>query len=396
MTASAQLFEALRHPGHEDWRYTRLDDAIRIGQSWLDAGAPALDAFDDPIDISALTDGIEADWLVISNGHVRVNQLDAIDGLTVAISNQPPGPLRDLPLHALSQSLLVDGVRVSVERSLTRPIGLLIADTLNDVLAQVSQTSIAIDVADGCSADIVELHHSAGNDEHFSNAIFSLRLGNGANVNYLRSQDRAESDVHTESLIADLASNAHFSMSNFDLGARLARNDFVINMNGVDAIASLDGLYLTRGEQHVDNHTAVNHHVGPAESSQHFRGILSDKSRAVWNGKAVVAEGADGTDASQSNHNLLLTPHAEINAKPELEIYAEDVKCNHGTTVGQLDEAATYYLRSRGLDLNDARQLLTQAFARTIVDQIAIDAFRPFVESRVEKRLRKMISEAWS
>jgi Fe-S cluster assembly protein SufD len=153
------------------------------------------------------------------------------------------------------------------------------------------------------------------------------------------------------------------------------------------------GLYLAGDEQHIDNHTRVDHRKGPARSSQEYRGILSGRCRCVWNGKAIVHQGADGTDANQENHNLLLSENAEIDAKPELEIYADDVKCSHGTTVGQLDETALFYLRSRGMDKRQAVQMLTRAFAADLVGRVAVQAAKDTISALVENRLADLIQE---
>ncbi|MDX1509624.1 MAG: SufD family Fe-S cluster assembly protein, partial [Woeseiaceae bacterium] len=175
-----------------------------------------------------------------------------------------------------------------------------------------------------------------------------------------------------------------------DLGGRLTRNDLVVDISQPDADAGFDGLYVVGDGQHIDNHTRVDHRVGPARSAQEYRGILSGHCRAVWNGKAIVHAGADGTDAEQANHNLLLTERAEIDAKPELEIYADEVKCSHGTTVGQLDERALFYLRSRGLTRDHAERVLTRAFATRIVEHSPIAAVREWLSGIVEARLREL------
>ena len=151
------------------------------------------------------------------------------------------------------------------------------------------------------------------------------------------------------------------------------------------------GLYLAGDGQHVDNHTRVDHRVGPATSRQEYRGILNGKCRCVWNGKAIVHEGADGTDADQTNHNLLLSAQAEIDAKPELEIYTDDVKCSHGTTVGQLDETALFYLRTRGLDRQHATEVMTHAFAAGLVSRIPVAAAQEPASRLMERRLGELI-----
>jgi Fe-S cluster assembly protein SufD len=172
------------------------------------------------------------------------------------------------------------------------------------------------------------------------------------------------------------------------------RNDLAIDIEQPGSRSEFTGLYLVGHGQHIDNHTRVDHRVGPAESHQEYRGILTGKTRGVWNGKAIVHEGADGTDAEQANHNLLLSENAEIDAKPELEIYADDVKCSHGTTVGQLDEAALFYLRTRGLSRRDARQLLTRAFAQAIVSQSPLESLHEYLGERIARRLDELMQEA--
>jgi len=185
--------------------------------------------------------------------------------------------------------------------------------------------------------------------------------------------------------------DARFAYAGFDLGGGLIRNDMIVNIANPGADVSFDGLYLATDGQHIDNHTRVDHRVGPATSRQEYRGILKGKCRCVWNGKAIVHEGADGTDADQANHNLLLSEKAEIDAKPELEIYTDDVKCSHGTTVGQLDEDSLFYLRTRGLDKQHATQVLTRAFAAGLVGRAPVDAAKETITALMEDRLATLI-----
>jgi Fe-S cluster assembly protein SufD len=187
-----------------------------------------------------------------------------------------------------------------------------------------------------------------------------------------------------------LGRDAELEHFGIDIGGGLARNDLALAIEGRNSTAILNGLYLAGPGQHVDNHTRTDHRVGPARSRQEYRGVLSGRCRAVWNGKAVVHRGADGTDLEQANHNLLLSEHAEIDAKPELEIYADDVKAAHGTTVGQLDERALFYLRTRGIGPARARRILTRAFAATVIDTVPIAALRELLGDKVEARLRAM------
>ncbi|MEX1267218.1 MAG: SufD family Fe-S cluster assembly protein, partial [Woeseia sp.] len=159
------------------------------------------------------------------------------------------------------------------------------------------------------------------------------------------------------------------------------------------ALVRMHGLYLADSDQHIDNHTRVDHRVGPAQSREEFRGILNGNARCVFNGKAIVHAGADGTDAEQSNHNLLLSANAEIDTKPELEIYADDVKCSHGATVGQLDDSAIFYMQSRGIDRDRAQHLLTRAFAGQILRHLPIDALQDHLVARIDERLDTLLEE---
>ena len=175
-----------------------------------------------------------------------------------------------------------------------------------------------------------------------------------------------------------------------DIGGKLIRNDPEIEIGSADTDVEIAGLYVAGQDQHIDNHVRVDHRKGPARSVQEYRGILAGRCRCVWNGKAIVHEGADGTDAEQSNHNLLLSDHAEIDAKPELEIYADEVKCSHGTTVGQLDDDALFYLRSRGLDEQEAARALTRAFGAGIVGRLTIPELAGSLAAKVEARLGEL------
>jgi Fe-S cluster assembly protein SufD len=204
----------------------------------------------------------------------------------------------------------------------------------------------------------------------------------------IQGRDRNHTQTHRTAIRLDASSTVRYS--GFDLGGRLVRNDLDIDIAGREATALVGGLYIADDGQHIDNHIRIDHRVGPARSIQEYRGILAGRCRCVWNGKALVQAGADGTDAEQSNHNLLLSERTEIDAKPELEIYADEVKCSHGTTVGQLDEAALFYLRSRGLDRQEATRALTRAFGASIVSHSPIAVAAEHLSEVVEQRLSRL------
>ena len=377
----------------EDWKYTDLTPLVEIGNRWLSAGAHQRVASAEESTVQAMTASIDANWLVIANGQIDEQTIgtELGDGITISrISEAPVSFALSRPLADLNAALLHDGLRIRVSGKVDKPIGILVFDRADND-AVVAQTYVEIEVAPGCTADFVEYHVSQGQCAHYANSVININIGDDAQVNYVRIQNRSLGHAQTSRTSISPGRNAVLRMSGYDLGGGLVRNDIDIDLNQPGADVSFDGLYLAGDGQHIDNHTRVDHRVGPAVSSQEYRGILNGKCRCVWNGKAIVHEGADGTDAQQANHNLLLSDKAEIDAKPELEIYAEDVKCSHGTTVGQLDEAALFYLRSRGLDKKHAAQVLTHAFAADLVRRAPVPAAIDRVSEIVESRLGTLI-----
>ncbi len=378
---------------HEDWKYTNLDAAIDISNRWLSAGATLASKDSLGESIEAIISSVDANWLVIANGQVDMTYFAETRGIEVVRFSESAAPfVMDRPLADLNAALLHDGLRIRIDAATEKPLGLLVIDESN-AGAAVSQASVEIVVGPGCDAEIIEHQSSAGKDDHYGNSVVALQVGQAAMVNYVRIQDRHIGHVQTGRLSVSMGKDSRLKMASYDLGGRLVRNDIDIELGEPGSEITFDGLYLVSDGQHIDNHTRVDHRVGPASSSQEYRGILNGRCRAVWNGKAIVHKGADGTDANQANHNLLLSDNAEIDAKPELEIYADDVKCSHGTTVGQLDESALYYLRTRGLDKRQATQLLTHAFAADLIGRAPVAAAVDAIQSLVEARLADLLQE---
>ena len=370
----------------EDWKYTDLGRARDISARWLDAGAALpSDSMDETI--AAITGSIDATWFVIANGELQ--DFAATDGITAERLDDIP--VGDNALAELNAALLRDGLRLRIDGDLPKPVGLLFID--GGKTESVSQAWVDIDLASATSAQFIEYHHSQGEGDHYANTMLTMNIGDNAVVNHVRVQNRALDHLQTGRSNIALGRDARFTSACFDLGGSMIRNDIVIDIAQPGAEIAFDGLYLAGDGQHIDNHTRVDHRVGPATSRQEYRGILNGKCRCVWNGKAIVHEGADGTDADQANHNLLLSEKAEIDAKPELEIYTDDVKCSHGTTVGQLDEASLFYLRTRGLDKRHATQVLTHAFAAGLVSRVPVDAAKDTIAALMEKRLAELIGE---
>ncbi len=375
----------------EDWKYTDLANVVDISERWL---AHAPDAPTEALDESQVREiqsSIDASWLVFANGSLNEDLSDALSESSLVVTRiDNRNAALDIadPLADLNAALMVDGLAIRIRNNtqIERPIGLLFADRATSK-PMVTQSRVHISLEAGSSARFVEYHASSGNADHYSNVVIDVTVAEGAVLDYVRMQNRSRRHCQTQRLNVRLEKSSvmrHFGM---DLGGALARSDLKIDIAGAGASAEFNGLYIGGDKQHIDNHTRVDHRVGPATSTQEYRGILSGRSRCVWNGKAIVHQGADGSDAEQANHNLLLSEHSEINAKPELEIYADEVKCAHGTTVGHLDDAALFYLRSRGLDRQYARRVLTRAFATSVVEKSPIPELRELISLQVERRL---------
>jgi Fe-S cluster assembly protein SufD len=211
-------------------------------------------------------------------------------------------------------------------------------------------------------------------------------------LNHYKLQHEAMAQTHIATLAAKQATSSTWNNSNITLGGKLTRNDIHTQLLGEQSHATLDGMYLTKDEQHVDNHTRIDHAVPNTTSEELYKGVLDDSSHAVFNGKVVVHKDAQKTDANQSNKNLLLSRQCEIDSKPEMEIYADDVKCGHGSAIGQLDEQQIFFLRARGLDEVSARSLLTYAFAIEVLQRISDEPIRDALSAVVEDRLPKGVS----
>jgi Fe-S cluster assembly protein SufD len=382
----------------EDWKYTDLSPIVDIGNQWLDRGAKFAAAADVSAAGKKIQQRIDADWLVVANGLINDQSLVAMNQAGVRITRLSDSNDKsecNTALADLNAALLHDGLRISVDANteIEKPIGILIIDD-SDSPASMSATRIEIELAAGSQASFIEYHTSSGTADHYANSVVNLQLGDNSRVNYVRIQDRSRQHSQTGHLAVSLGRDSSFDHCAFDLGGRLVRNDVRIDIANPGSSASFNGIYLAGNQQHIDNHTRVDHRVGPAKSRQEYRGILAGNARCIWNGKAVVHAGADGTDAEQANHNLLLSEKAEVDAKPELEIYADDVKCSHGTTIGQLDETALFYLRTRGLSKRDAKQVLTRAFAQAIVSKSPIASIREVLAEMISTRLAGLVEGA--
>jgi len=233
---------------------------------------------------------------------------------------------------------------------------------------------------------VVESYHSVGDGGYFTNAVTEVILGEGARLSHYKLQSEGTRAFHVETIQARQSRNSYYESFSFATGADLSRTNVYTVLEGDAAECVLNGLYLADGTQHVDHQTFVEHIAPNCPSHELYKGILDGHSHGVFNGKVYVHPEAQKTDGKQSNNNLLLSAHARVDTKPQLEIFADDVKCTHGATVGRLDETALFYLRSRGIGLSVARQLLTYAFAADVLERLELAPLKEALEARVLAR----------
>ncbi|HEV2614294.1 MAG TPA: Fe-S cluster assembly protein SufD [Gammaproteobacteria bacterium] len=236
------------------------------------------------------------------------------------------------------------------------------------------QPRIKIIVENNIAATIIEIFES--NIPSIINAVTEIEMSSGSNLAYYKIQAEHINTFHIGRTHITLDAKSHVQAFTLSKGSQLARSDIFVTFQGEHASCDLYGLSYSKSRQHLDHHTVIDHAVGHCTSNEFYRSILDDKSRVVFNGKVIVREGAHQTEANQSNHNILLSSEAEIDTKPELEIYHDDVKCTHGATIGQLDDEALFYLRSRGLSEEASRDILIQAFGNKVLQCISDEQLR--------------------
>ena len=297
---------------------------------------------------------------------------------------------RQTVFGALNTAFMADGAYLHLARNtvLEQPVHLLFITTEAGAATPFSTHLRNLIVAEeGAQATVIE--HYAGPDgvAYFTNALTQIFCADNAAIEHCKLQQEAAQAFHIAGIHALQQRNSRLASHSITLGAALARNDITTAFAAPGCEATLNGLYLVGGRQHVDNHTVIDHLAPNGTSHEYYRGVLDGRARAVFNGKVIVAPGAQKTNAYQANHNLLLSRDAEVDSKPQLEIHADDVKCAHGATVGQLDETQLFYLRSRGIEEAIARNLLVHAFAHDVIERIRVASLRDRLEQILLARL---------
>lgn len=375
----------------EGWRYTPVRRLEGLNIEHAAADRHALESA-----VAQLPD-LGGSRLVFVGGRLdpSLSSLQQVPGLTVGhlAGRSGRGDKLEAPswqdagdtFVCINAAAATDGAYIIVDdnAAIANPIHIVV---LQDAAAAAHLFHL-ITVGTGAKVSIVEQYLSVADQQGLINTVNRTRVGRNSVLQHIRLQqggDRATILLKQE---VSVCADARFDYFSQDLGGDLVRTDLTVALDEPQAHCDLTGIYLTRDEQLVDNHLTVEHRKPNTTSSMNFKGVLNERSTGVFNGRVLVEAGADGTDATQSNDNLVLSRDAQINTKPELEIYADDVKCAHGTTVGQLDEAALFYLRSRGIPRHVARNLLTYAFCTSLLETLSVTELKDFMTAGLVARL---------
>jgi Fe-S cluster assembly protein SufD len=298
-------------------------------------------------------------------------------------------PIEASPFTALSTAFMRDGSFLHVPRNveLARPLHMIFVSTARAAGAVTHPRNLLV-VEAGARASIIESYVTlAEGASYWTNAVTEVVAGANSWVEHTRIQRESERAYHVGLTHVEQERDSHYRSFSLAMGGALARHNLTARLNGENVETLMYGLYLTRGHQVVDNHTAIHHDQPNCRSWEVYKGVLDGQSRAVFNGKVFVKPEAQKTDAKQTNRNLLLSDEAKVDTKPQLEIFADDVKCTHGATVGRLDDIALFYARSRGVPAAVAQLLLTYAFAAEVTSEVVLQPVREELERLVRERL---------
>lgn len=410
-----QAFSATGFPSprEEEWRYTNVSGiekklfSVPASQVASDVSADLLKAYQlpDAWSVVLVNGRFSAELSALSglpDGVSVLSLADALVGANVGAKNFSPllethlGRAVNNAEHgfvAFNTAWFSDGLFVHVppKQVLAKPIQLLHIVTQVDALATTRNIII---VEESAEAKVVETFVGSDN-AYLTAAVTEVFVGQNADLTLYKMQSESEKAYHFGGIYIKQERDARFTHHNFAFGGLLARSDIHADLDHASECV-LNGLYLGVKRQHIDNHTRINHLKPYGISRETYKGVLDDKARGVFQGRVIVAEDAQKTDSQMNNRNLLLSVDAEVDTKPQLEIYADDVKCGHGVTVGQLDDKSVFYLQSRCIDEETARNMLTFAFANEMVDKISIKSLHDNVLEQVLARFPQQgVDKEW-
>jgi len=382
-------------PNDEDWRATSLAPLKSL--AFARAPRPTLAEARSALEVAAPGEPRGARLVFVDGAFFGelsrpLTLGGAVAGSLAEAWEAAPAKLEDLlgrwslgrAFTALNTAFLSDGAFVFLPRgaSVEEPIDLLYLATGGREPVFVQPRNVIV-AEPGSSARVVERYLAVGEGVYFTNAVTQIAAGDGAAIEHYRLERESRAAFHVSEVEVREGRDAQVSAFSFSGGTALVRNDVAVSLSAPGARVGLFGLSVTSGAQHVDNHTCIEHVSPRCASEESYRSILDGASKAVFHGRIVVHEGAQKTDATQSTKSLLLSDDATVNAKPQLEIRADDVKCTHGAAVGQLDQEAIFYLRSRGIGPEQARAMLTRAFASQVIGKVKLDWLRKVIEEEL-------------
>ena len=385
---------------HEEWKYSNVNSLIK--QTFDFNTATNFDRSD----VAALDiPNLEGNVLYFVNGiyqpalSVIVSPAESlkISSFSEAIKAQPEvletyfakyANYQNESFTALNTAFAHDGVVIEVPDNATveQPIILRFISDARTANA-ASQPRNLIVVGKKAEVKIAESYRTLGQHAAFVNTVTEIIVGQNANVQHYKVQNDTQKAYHIGTTQVSQADNSHFYSVTVTINGGFVRNNLNIVLDGQHCEAFMYGLYFPNGKQHIDNHTLVDHAKPNSYSNELYKGILKDQSTGVFNGKIFVRPDAQKTNAYQSCRNVVLSDEASMNTKPQLEIYADDVKCSHGTTTGKLNDEAIFYMRSRGIPLAEAQTLLMYAFCEDVISQIKIDPIRAYLEAMIAQKL---------
>jgi len=388
----------------EDWRFTNVAPVAKL--DFQPAGAVAVNGAESKTIEDSVFARLGGHRLVFVNGFfssklskiiqplpagVRIESLASALKQDSAIIEKHLGKYAHTANNtfaALNQAFFSDGAFISVPQGIevTDPIQLIYISSATAPGEAISPRNLIIAGANS-KFTVVESYLSTSDKSYFTNAVTEIVAGDNAVVEHVKLQDEATGAFHIATIAGEFGRTSNVTVHSFALGAKLSRNNIRTKLAGEGLECILNGLYLTRDEQLADHHMIVEHAQPHCASHEYFNGILDDKSKGVFHGRIYVHPVAQKTDAKQTNKNLLLSDNASADTKPQLEIYADDVKCTHGATIGQLNPESIFYLRSRGMGEDTARRMLIHAFAGEIIERIRCEAAREVIDKLVWDRL---------
>ncbi len=382
----------------ESWKYTSLRQLERSDIHLLAQAASHVSIDCAP---SLLADSAASHKIVFVDGQFNpalssLHELPAgvvLDSLGWLLASDPAalephlgriGWADGLPMHDLNSAVMNDGLALIIEPGLVlqEPIELIYLGGTAEAPASYHPRNLMV-LGEGAQATVIEHHRGLGDGAYLANLSTEVKLGDRARLRHYKLQHEGPGAFHIATLQGRLGRAASYDGFTLSVGARLSRNESLIRLEGEDAQCHLNGAYLMRGEQHCDTTTEIRHEVPKTSCREVFKGVIDDKARAVFQGRIVVERDAQQSNGHQLSKALLLSDRAEIDQKPELEIYADDVLCSHGATAGDLDHEALFYLRSRGIPEDRARRILIEAFLGEAIGTIAAEGLCPALMSTV-------------